>query len=415
MDSDEMRHFTKNFSFDKCKKGNQGFNRILIQLFGLLGNGKSSFINTCIYVWKDCEFENWAKARGEDGGSTTDRIPYELTENLTLVDNRGCRTLEDKESGVIFAQLGNLLPIDTRVEWGEGFGLTEKMVRAEKLVKTSDFVFPVFVNSVRKGITKEERGELEALLNSAMKLTGHLLPLGSAVEWSKGFGLVERIVRAEKIIETSDFIVPVFIYSVKTGVHPTEADEIKHLLHTAAKLTGIYPIVVLTYKTSGSLTDTIAAFRDMGAEKIFAFENYTLEDCDKTRGRHEEVLKFLSEVIEEAIFQIDHSRDPEREMKERKQFVLNYVHEREKKLQEDKVERHKVQEKAIKVTQLRKEEETMEKLRKREEMEMEEEVRRKQEEMERMNLVDQARREAEIRAQRASKDKKKKWYGRLFH
>ncbi|XP_077128173.1 uncharacterized protein LOC143784166 [Ranitomeya variabilis] len=349
MDMDKLRSKIKSFTLSPGENGRQGFSRVLIQLFGLLGHGKSSFINSCLYVWEDGDYKNWAESAASNEGCTMNRLAYPLTRHLTLVDNRGYAKLGSYESGEIFAQLG------------------------------------------------------------------HLLPLGSAVEWSKGFGLVERIVRAEKIIETSDFIVPVFIYSVKTGVHPTEADEIKHLLHTAAKLTGIYPIVVLTYKTSGSLTDTIAAFRDMGAEKIFAFENYTLEDCDKTRGRHEEVLKFLSEVIEEAIFRIDHSRDPEREMKERKQFVLNYVHEREKKLQEDKVERHKVQEKAILVTQLRKEEETLGKLRKREEMEMEEEVRRKQEEMERMNLVNQARREAEIRAQRASKDKKKKWYDRLFH
>ncbi|CAJ0949427.1 unnamed protein product [Ranitomeya imitator] len=324
MDMDKLRSKIKSFTLSPGENGRQGFSRVLIQLFGLLGHGKSSFINSCLYVWEDGDYKNWAESAASNEGCTMNRLAYPLTSHLTLVDNRGYAKLGSYESGEIFAQLDAGYHPDN---------------------------------------------------------------------------------------DQADF----FIHSVKTGVHPTEADEIKHLLHTAAKLTGIYPIVVLTYKTSGSLTDTIAAFRDMGAEKIFAFENYTLEDCDKTRGRHEEVLKFLSEVIEEAIFQIDHSRDPEREMKERKQFVLNYVHEREKKLQEDKVERHKVQEKAIKVTQLRKEEETMEKLRKREEMEMEEEVRRKQEEMERMNLVDQARREAEIRAQRASKDKKKKWYGRLFH
>lgn len=106
MESDEMRRFINTFSFDQCKKGNQGFNRILIQLFGLLGHGKSSFINTCIYVWQDEEFQNWSKAVGEDGGHTQDRIPYKLTENITLVDNRGCSKMEDQEFGEIFAQLG---------------------------------------------------------------------------------------------------------------------------------------------------------------------------------------------------------------------------------------------------------------------------------------------------------------------
>ncbi|CAJ0949426.1 unnamed protein product [Ranitomeya imitator] len=342
MDSDEMRHFTKNFSFDKCKKGNQGFNRILIQLFGLLGNGKSSFINTCIYVWKDCEFENWAKARGEDGGSTTDRIPYELTENLTLVDNRGCRTLEDKESGVIFAQLGNLLPIDTRVEWGEGFGLTEKMVRAEKLVKTSDFVFPVFVHSVRKGITKEERGELEALLNSAMTLTG------------------------------------------------------------------VVPIVVLTHKTAGSLTETEGIFRDLGVERIFSFENYTSEDHMKTRGKHEEVLKFLCEVIKDVQFRVEQPRDPSEEMKTRRKFVLKYIHECDIKEQQRKVESKKALDQSLQEKRHKQQEEEMKKQRQKEQREQEEEFRRHQQELQWERDRDRARQEEEMRAQKERQEKKKK-------
>ncbi|XP_077129810.1 uncharacterized protein LOC143785037 [Ranitomeya variabilis] len=342
MDSDEMRRFIKNFSFDKCKKGNQGFKRILIQLFGLLGHGKSSFINTCICVWRDCEYENWAKARGADGGTTTDRIPYELTENLTLVDNRGCSTLQDKESGVIFAQLGNLLPIGTRVEWGEGFGLTEKMVKAEKLVKSSDFVFPVFVHSVRKGIPKEERGELKALLDSAKTLTG------------------------------------------------------------------VVPIVVLTHKTAGSLTETEGIFRDLGVERIFSFENYTREDNMKTRGKHEEVLKFLCEVIKDVQFRVEQPRDPSEEMKMRRKFVLKYIHECDMKEQQRKMENKKALDQALQEKRHKQQEEEMKKQRQKEQREQEEEFKRHQQELQWERDRDRARQGEEIREQREIREKKKK-------
>ncbi|XP_073416651.1 uncharacterized protein [Dendrobates tinctorius] len=339
MDSDEMRCFTKNFSFDRCKKGNQGFHRILIQLFGLLGNGKSSFINTCIYVWKDCEFENWSKAVDKDGGSTTERIPYKLTENLTLVDNRGCIRMDDKESGVIFAQLGNLLPLGN-VQWGEGFGLAERMVRAEKEVRTSDFIFPVFVQSVRKEITDTER------------------------------------------------------------------EDLKLLFQTARKLTGVVPIVVLTHKTAGSLTKTEGIFRDIGIDRIFSFENYTREDHMKTRGKHEEVLKFLCEVIRDVQFQVEQPRNPSEEMKMRRKFVLNYIHECEMKEQQRKVENMKALEQAQKQKGLKQQEEEMKKRREEEERKQEEELIRRQQELRWEREREEAIREDIITAQTENPVKK---------
>ncbi|XP_044160874.1 uncharacterized protein LOC122945763 [Bufo gargarizans] len=344
---DKLRTKIKHFTFHNGRNGSQGFNRVLIQLFGLMGHGKSSFINSCLYVWEDGDYQNWAQSAVKDGGCTMDRLTYPLTSNITLVDNRGYAKLGSYETGEIFAQLGNLLP------------------------------------------------------------------LGNTVEWSKGFGLIERIVRAETKIKPSDFIVPVFVYSVKTGLHPPEDEEIKHLLLNAAKLTGINPIVVLTYKTSGSLAKTMGAFRNIGAEKIFAFENYTQEDSMKTRGRHEEVLNFLSQVIEEVLFRIDHSRDPKQEMKERKQFVLNYVHDQEKKLQQDHLDRQRVLDKAVLMARLKRQQEMLDRQKEKEKKEMEDELQRKQEELERKKLAHQAIRDAELRAQIASNERGKRW-NRIF-
>ncbi|KAM3916920.1 uncharacterized protein RB166_016088 [Leptodactylus fuscus] len=340
MDSDQMRHYIKNFSFDKCKRGSQGFDRILIQLFGFLGHGKSSFINTCIYVWEDGEFQNWAKAWGSDGGSTTERIPYRLTQNISLVDNRGCGTMDDRESGEIYAQLGNLLPLGRTVEWSKGFGLAERIVKAEKEVKTSDFIIPVFVHSLKKRITEEDK------------------------------------------------------------------EELKTLFKTATILTGVVPIVVLTNKTYGNLIETEGIFRDIGVDRFFSFENYTKKDHMKIRGKHEGVLKFLCEVIKDVQFRVEQPRDPQKEMKDRRQYVLNYIHESDKKAERRKEEIKKAKEQALLEKNLKEQEEEMKRQRLEEQERLDEEYRTTQEEMERQQEREHARREEEIRIQMEKKNKR---------
>ncbi|MEE6498408.1 hypothetical protein FKM82_003083 [Ascaphus truei] len=106
MDIDQLKEYTINFSLDNCALGNQGYNRVLLQLFGYLGHGKSSFINSCKYVLEDGEFRIYADAGHSHGGKTTRRITYPLTDTITLVDNRGCATMNSYETGEIFAQLG---------------------------------------------------------------------------------------------------------------------------------------------------------------------------------------------------------------------------------------------------------------------------------------------------------------------
>ncbi|XP_077350313.1 uncharacterized protein LOC144000381 [Lithobates pipiens] len=353
MDMDELKHVINNFSFDRCKKGNQGFNRCLIQLFGLAGHGKSSFINTCIYVWQDGEYQNWAKADeehgGHHGGHTLERIPHKITSNIMLVDNRGLPKMDGYGSGEIFAQLGNLLP------------------------------------------------------------------LGRNVEFTKGFGLVDRIVRSEKLVKHSDFIAPVFVHSVKHIIPPEEMNELKSVLHTARDLTGIYPIVVLTHKNYGNLTTVESSFRDMGIERIFAFENYTHEDHFKTRGRHEEVLKFLQEVIKDAQFRVEHeTRNPVKEMHDRKQFVVNYVHQREKKMEQESLERKKALERAIREKELKRQEEELEREGRRRREAEEAALRKRREELERQRSFEQAQYNEEILAQQQANKKGNKKFLGLF-
>ncbi|XP_075034885.1 uncharacterized protein LOC142097163 [Mixophyes fleayi] len=276
----EMTQYITNFSLDDCAKGNQGFTRVLLQLFGFLGHGKSSFINTCKYVLEDGEYKTYADVRYSDGGRTKARITYPLTETLTLVDNRGCPTMNNYEKGEIFAQLGNLLPLDEKVIWP----------------------------NVKKGVQYNNK---------------------------KDFTLVDRIIQSENVVKSSDFIFPIFVYSVKNGISSADREELKTLLKTVTELTGIFPVVVLTYKTYPNMREVKSIFEDMGVEQIFPLENFTPEDHIKTRGRHEEVLRFFREVIKDIEFRMETIWNPERERQKRKTFLVNFVHEREMKIQND--------------------------------------------------------------------------------
>ncbi|XP_077129808.1 uncharacterized protein LOC143785035 [Ranitomeya variabilis] len=258
MDIEELTQCIKNFSFGRCESGGQGYERILLQLFGFLGHGKSSFINSCKYVLDDEDYVSYAGANMSNTRRSSARISYKLTDSITLVDNRGCEKISHK-TGEIFAQLGNVLPLDVDMEWSEGLQLVDKAVDVETEVISSDFIYPVFLYSIKKGIDQEE------------------------------------------------------------------VEDIKKLLQTAGSVTGTFPIVVLTYKTYGRLTQIEETFRKMGVERIFALENYTLEDNCRSRGRHEAILHLLFEVIKQVRFSLQHPRDRIQEVKDRIQFIQRVI------------------------------------------------------------------------------------------
>ncbi|KAM4024043.1 uncharacterized protein ACNLHF_025019 [Anomaloglossus baeobatrachus] len=259
MDIGELTQRIKNFSLGACESGGQGYQRILLQLFGFLGHGKSSFINSCKYVLDDEDYVNHAGANMPDNRRTTARVSYKLTESITLVDNRGCEKMESYKTGEIFAQLGNILPLDV------------------------------------------------------------------SIEWRTGLRLADKVMDAETEVSSSDFICPVFLYSIKKGIHREDVEDIKTLLQTAGQVTGIFPLVILTHKNYGRLTQMEGMFRNMGVEKIFSLENYTPEDHCRSRGRHEAILHLLYEVIKQARFSLQEPRDRIQEVKDRKQFIQRII------------------------------------------------------------------------------------------
>ncbi|XP_063285174.1 uncharacterized protein LOC134571059 [Pelobates fuscus] len=259
---DVIRHYIHNFSLNNCAHGNQGYNRVLLQLFGYMGHGKSSLINSCKYVLGDGPYQIYAKAEESYGGVTTSRTAYHLTPTITIVDNRGCSTMNSFQTGEIYAQLGNFIPLNMKVIWPQSY---------------------------------QE--------------------------------MINRVEESEMDPNFTDYLVPVFVYSVTKDLAEQERQEIKTFLKNCRTMTGIYPLIILTNKTSGDFYQFEKAFKLLGAEQVMALENYTAEDHIRSRGRHTEVLKFLYNALEDVSFQMRERRNPKRERVDRKKFLLNYLHE----------------------------------------------------------------------------------------
>ncbi|XP_073416710.1 uncharacterized protein [Dendrobates tinctorius] len=174
MDSRSMRDFIRNFRLENCLHGNQGYSRVFLQLFGYTGHGKSSFINSCKYVVDDGPYTAYAKvAESEEKPETMIRYAYMLTETITLVDNRGCAKMNKDETGEIYAQLGNFLPLNTEVEWQKEFkDMMEILLTSETQEQNMALIVPVLIYSAKKSIAPEEAAELQDIILKARNITG---------------------------------------------------------------------------------------------------------------------------------------------------------------------------------------------------------------------------------------------------
>lgn len=148
---------------------------------------------------------------------------------------------------------------------------------------------------------------------------------------------------------------------------------------------GVYPIVVLTYKSSAKTNHVIRKFKTLGVERIFALENYSLEDHRKSASKHEEVLSFLYEVIKDVEFQVSQPRDPEEEMTERKTFVLRYIHHNDLKIQFQRTEMEALREQSKLEDELRHQSEQHEQKIQEDERKHKEDMRRLEEEFEKLH------------------------------
>ncbi|CAI9612486.1 unnamed protein product, partial [Staurois parvus] len=103
--------------------------------------------------------------------------------------------------------------------------------------------------------------------------------------------------------------------------------DMKHFLENCIKMTGIVPIIVLTFKTAGDYLEIEKQFRLMGAETVIAIENYTQKRHTKTVGKTIDILMVIDSALRNVRFCLEQPRDPRRERIERKSFMLNYINE----------------------------------------------------------------------------------------
>ncbi|KAM4632421.1 uncharacterized protein O3C94_018924 [Discoglossus pictus] len=259
----QMKQKILKFSLADCEHGNQGYNRVLLQLFGLMGHGKSSLVNSCKFALEDKEYKMYAQAIGSHETVTLNRTAYSLTSTITIVDNRGCSSMGSFEMANVYAQLGNFLPLNKEVVWPEGF---------EDIVRTLEY--------------------------------------------------------SDMDPNYTDLVVPVFVYSIGNCA-PESEEVLRSFLRNCRDLTGIFPIIVLTHKTSGDVFKVEKTFRLMGAEQVTKLENYTAEDHRPTRGRHLDVLDFLSNTLENVKFRMTEIINPRQERVNNKTFLLTLIHNEE--------------------------------------------------------------------------------------
>ncbi|CAJ0934186.1 unnamed protein product [Ranitomeya imitator] len=146
---------------------NNGIQRVLLQVFGMLGHGKSSLINSCLCVMKG-EGYNTAPYGSNHGGMTMERKEFELTNHLVMIDNRGFNKLNPTEVLEMRAQFRHLQEFG-KVTW-TGISIREayRVYNEEERREPTDLVVPVFVHSC-KTVWDEN---VEKLLADVYSITG---------------------------------------------------------------------------------------------------------------------------------------------------------------------------------------------------------------------------------------------------
>ncbi|CAH2308223.1 Hypothetical predicted protein [Pelobates cultripes] len=335
MDYHQLRDDIRNYSLDDCARGNQGYNRVLLQLFGYTGHGKSSFINSCKFVLTG-EYRTIAEAGERASGATTFmRRPYELTDTITIVDNRGFGTMNSYEKLQIYCQLGNFLPLNRNVEWIRDYNsLMENLENSDFDPNYTDLIVPLFIYSGRRNLAQGQH------LESSRK------------QVPRDIGVVIRGAQA------------------------------------CTQMTGIVPIIVLTNKARGDFRELEMKFKDLGAEVVYDVENYTTEEHQRIDTTDTDILNIMYNALEDVKFHMEQIRDPKQERIDHKIFLLNMAHEC---VQQDKIEakrqediRRQEEERRRKEDRRKQEEEGRrqeEEGRRQEEIRRQEEERKRQEDM----------------------------------
>ncbi|XP_077128316.1 uncharacterized protein LOC143784222 [Ranitomeya variabilis] len=165
------------YQLEGSSLGGLGYTRILLQFCGLAGHGKSSLINSFIYTLNGGKFSVSAPvAKGEEnkgGGCTVERLPYGLTDIITMVDNRGFGKADSFEREEVYSQMANIQPLNEHVKWNWTYEERMKLVTTAKR-NITDLLVPIYVHSALRQIQMEEKAEILEFLQNVQKITGFL-------------------------------------------------------------------------------------------------------------------------------------------------------------------------------------------------------------------------------------------------
>ncbi|CAH2308224.1 Hypothetical predicted protein [Pelobates cultripes] len=151
----------------------------------------------------------------------------------------------------------------------------------------------------------------------------NLLPLNQEVKWAEEHDDILCIINRKSDSDYTDFIVPIFVYSVKTNLAKEEDMEVKEFLKTCQDMTGINPTIVLTNKTSGNYKDVEGR---LGTNRVFPVENYTEDRQLATREKHTDILNIIKSVLDDVKFSLEHGSDPEEERTKHIKFLMSMAH-----------------------------------------------------------------------------------------
>ncbi|XP_071978899.1 uncharacterized protein [Engystomops pustulosus] len=198
MESQAMRDYIRQYTLDGGPHGHQGYSKVLLQLFGYTGHGKSSLINTWKCVVDDGPYVAHAKVAGsEEKPETMIRRDYPLTDHILVVDNRGCVKMNKYEIGAIYAQLGNFMALNEEVKWQVGYSDTIDAVLNSDVLDQSHFIVPVLVYSANTVPTNPE--EIKEILKAARDITGLFPTVVLTHECSEHLSKVKEIFRRMEV------------------------------------------------------------------------------------------------------------------------------------------------------------------------------------------------------------------------
>lgn len=162
-----------NFTLPSSQSEDKQYTRVLLQLFGYAGHGKSAFVNSCFYTLGTEEYQMHANTGSSDNIITTDRKAYKLTDTITIVDNRGFGKMGKNEEAIAYAQLGHFLPLDEKVEWTEDFvQIMSQVEDSDRTPNYTDFLAPIFVYSMKIQMPKEQVEEVQKFFMNCRDMTG---------------------------------------------------------------------------------------------------------------------------------------------------------------------------------------------------------------------------------------------------